>query len=97
MKNSLESGSKNVYDVNSIPTEIVIARFDIILKSIKPLPVPKEFRFLFRKEKLTYGTNVVRLPVINLSHQRSLNKFLKKFPQCIMRAKTPIFEEMEWI
>ncbi len=93
MRNSLESGDKSVYDPSVVPTELVVARFDVILTSLDPLFLPSEFRHLFKKTKLTYGVNVVRFPIIKISIQRSLNKFLKKYPQCVLRTKTPLYEE----
>ncbi len=96
MRNSLESGDKNVYDPNVVPTELVIARFDVILTSLKPLPLPSEFTYLFKKKVLTYGVNTIRFPIIKICLQKSLNRFLKKYPQCKLRTKTPLFEEMEY-
>ncbi len=95
MRNSFESGDKSVYDPQVVPTELVIARFDVILTSLISISLPSEFTYLFKKKVLTYGVNRVRFPIINISRQRSLNRFLKKYSQCVLRNKTPVYEEME--
>ncbi len=97
MRNSVETGDKNIYNLKVMPNELVIACWDVILLSVKPLPLSSEFKQLFKKEKLIYGVNKVSFPIIKLSSQKSLNRFLKKYPQCILRTKTPEFRDIEWI